>query len=142
SARATAGLRSWREPIAPFKRRHLGLAYISAGRKTGHTGPLLRGFQLPSSEQPAGAVQAARGLVLLQSGKIREAVAEFRQAVEEQPQDSSRRLNLAAALLAAGDRVQAREHAMRAVALEPMLEGAYELMAEIEPARAEYWKDR
>jgi tetratricopeptide (TPR) repeat protein len=140
--RQAPGLRAWREPMAPFKRRNLGLAYISAGAKAGDSSQLLRGFQLLSSEQPDGAVQIARGLVLLQSGKIRGAVAEFRQAVEEQPQDSSRRLNLAAALLAAGDRAQARDHAVRAIALEPMLEGAYELLAEIEPARAEYWKDR
>ena len=89
-----------------------------------------------------GAVETARGLVLLQSNKVSEAVKAFRRAAEEQPQDSTRRLNLAAALLAAGERVEAGRHAERAIELEPLLEDAYALLAEIQPQRADYWKDR
>ena len=72
----------------------------------------------------------------------REAVRAFRRAVEEQPNDSTRRLNLAAALFAAKDFEEAKRNAENAIVLEPLLEDAYVLLAEIEPKRAAYWKQR
>jgi hypothetical protein len=51
-------------------------------------------------------------------------------------------LNLAASLHAAGERDEAILHAERAVELEPLLEDAYALLAEIQRHRAAYWKDR
>jgi hypothetical protein len=135
-------LRAWREPDAASRNRNLGLAYISVASRTGDAGHLSRGFELLSGDQPDGAVHTARGFVLLRSGKTKQAVDGFRRAVDEQPADSTRRLNLAAALLAAGDRAQAKIHAEQAITLEPLLEDAYALLAGIEPARAKYWKDR
>jgi Tfp pilus assembly protein PilF len=71
---------------------------------------------------------------------VEEAVQAFQRAVDEQPEDSSRRLNLAAALFAAKQPLQAKANAEKAIALEPLLEDAYVLLAEIEPRRAAYWK--
>jgi Flp pilus assembly protein TadD len=78
-----------------------------------------------------GAVETARGLVLLRMGKVGDAVNAFRRAVDEDPEDSTRRLNLAAALFAAGDRAEAKRNAERAIELEPMLEDAHALLAEL-----------
>jgi nitrate reductase cytochrome c-type subunit len=128
-------LRAWREPDAPLRRRNLGLAYISAGE-------LSKGFPLLASYGGDGAVETARGFVLLKSGRAQEAVRAFRRAVEEHTNDSTLRLNLAAALFAAKDLVQAKLNAENAIALEPLLEDAYVLLAEIEPKRASYWKQR
>jgi Flp pilus assembly protein TadD len=93
--------------------------------------------------QPAdGAVETARGLALLRLGKPHEAVDAFRRAVDEEPRDSTRRLNVAASLFAASDRIGAKDHAEKAIMLEPLLEDAYALLAEIDLRRAKYWKDR
>ena len=66
----------------------------------------------------------------------------LRAAVNEQPADSTRRLNLAAALLAAREYPQAKAEAERAIELEPLLQDAYALLAEIEPARAKFWMEK
>jgi tetratricopeptide (TPR) repeat protein len=139
---APGELRAWREPAREVQSRNLGLAYISAGSKSGSLEQLVKGFRLLGAAPADGAVETARGLVLLRSNRIAEAVKAFRRAVGEQPEDSTRRLNLAAALLAAGERDESKRHAERAVELEPLLEDAYALLAEIQPQRAAYWKDR
>jgi hypothetical protein len=136
------GLRAWREPPESLRGRNLGLAYISAGSKNLAEKQLLEGFRLLQSVPADGAVETARGLVLLRTNKAGEAVKAFDAAVEEQPQDSTRRLNLAAALWASGERDGAKRNAEKAIELEPLLEDAYALLAEIEPQRAAYWRGR
>lgn len=135
-------LRPWRDPENKFRNRNLGLAYIGAGSKTGDARQISKGFQLLGKTARDGAMETARGWVLLKTGRPHEAVQAFRHAVDEKPNDSTRRLNLAAALLAAGERSEAKRNAANAIALEPLLEDAYALLAEIEPARASYWKQR
>lgn len=137
-----SALRPWREPDGKFRNRNLGLAYIGAGSKTGDTRQISKGFQQLGSDASDGAVETARGWVLLRTGHPQEAVRAFRRAVDEQPNDSTRRLNLAAALLAAGELAEAKRNAEHAIALEPLLEDAYVLLAEIEPTRARHWKQR
>lgn len=132
---AAAGLRAWREPSEAMRSRNLGLAYIS-------TGDVQRGFPLLTPDPSDGASETARGLALLRANRYTEALAAFRHAVEEQPGDSTRQLNLAAAFLTTGNRTEARQRAEKAIALEPLLEDAYVLLAEIEPQRASYWKQR
>jgi hypothetical protein len=134
SARGSV-LRAWREPEVGYRKRNLGLAYIGAGQ-------LEKGFSMLDSSGGDGAVETARGFVLLGSGRAQDAVRAFRRAVEEQPNDSTRRLNLAAALFAAKDFDEAKRNAENAIVLEPLLEDAYVLLAEIEPKRAGYWKQR
>lgn len=139
---STGRLRAWREPVPASRQRNLGLAYISAGSRNNDKRQLVRGFQLLTPAHSDGAAQTARGLVLLQSGRTAEALAAFRLALAEAPNDSTRHLNFAAAQLAANNRVEAANSAKRAIELEPLLESAYALLAETEPARADYWKDR
>ena len=141
-SRNTGRLRAWREIDPSSRRRNLGLAYISVGSKIGDTNQLLRGFELLDGNQADDAVQTARGLVWLRAGKTREAVEAFRKAANAQPADSTRRLNLATALFAAGDRVEAKREAEHAIGLEPLLQDAYALLAEIEPEHAQDWRRR
>jgi hypothetical protein len=135
-------LRAWREPAAGLSKRNLGLAYVSAGSRTGDTSQLQQGFRLLGSEPGDGAVETARGLVLLRMNQAAEAVAAFLRAVAEEPKDATRRYNLAVALLASGDRTGALQHAKEAITLEPLTEDAWALGAEIEPHRAAEWKAR
>lgn len=137
------GLRAWREPPREVRNRNLGLAYVGAGSKHNDNKHLMEGYRLLERLQPGdGAMETARGSLLLRMGRTAPAVAAFRRAAEEKPADSSRRYNLAVALLAAGDRKGARENAGEAIRLEPLLEDAYALMAEIDPERAAEWKQR
>lgn len=135
-------LRAWREPARTLRNRNLGLAYISTGSKSGDSKQLGEGFRLLGSEPADGAVETARGLMLLRMNKPPEATAAFRRAVDEDPQDSTRRYNLAVALLASGDRAGARRNAEAAIALEPLLEDAYALLAAIDPEHAAEWRRR
>jgi Flp pilus assembly protein TadD len=80
--------------------------------------------------------------MLLRFNKAIEATHTFRRAVDEDPNDSTRRYNLAVALFSAGDRAGAMHQLETAIALEPMLEEAYVLAAEIQPNRASEWKQR
>jgi tetratricopeptide (TPR) repeat protein len=132
----------WREPDSKFRNRNLGLAYIGAGSRTGDARQISKGFQLLDKATGDGAMETARGWVLLKTGRPQEAVQAFRHAVDEKPNDSTRRLNLAAALLGVGERLDAKRNAETALTLEPLLEDAYALLAEIEPKRAAYWKRR
>lgn len=138
----TGHLRVWREPDETLRNRNLGLAYISVAARDGSISRMLAGLKLLGSEPADGAVETARGLVLLRTGKAAEAVQAFRRAADEQPADSTRRLNLAAGLFGAGLRNEAKRNAEEAIRLEPLLEDAYALLAEIEPERATYWKER
>lgn len=129
------GLRAWREPAPEWRARGLGLAYAGVGELE-KAYPLLRGAA------GDGEAQSALGLIYLRGGKSAEAVAVLERAAKAEPENSTRRLNLAAALLAAGQRGRAGEEARRAMAIEPRMQDAYVLMAEIEPGRAGYWRER
>jgi Flp pilus assembly protein TadD len=118
-----------------MRNRNLGLAYISIG-------DVEKGLSLLSPDPKDGASETARGFALVRANRSSEAIVAFRHAVEEQPNDSTRQLNLASALFAAGNRTESKRRAETAVQLEPLLEDAYVLLAEIEPHRARYWKQR
>ncbi|MEJ7605120.1 MAG: hypothetical protein WKF37_02385 [Bryobacteraceae bacterium] len=89
------GLRAWRSPPEALKSRNLGLASISVGSRLGDAAQLRKGFQLIGSKPGDGAVETARGFVLMRTGNYVAALAAFRLAADEQPYDSTRRLNLA-----------------------------------------------
>lgn len=131
----TAGLRVWREPAAAFRARGLGLAYAGVGElETARD--LLRGVR------EDGEVQAALGMIYLSAGQADRAVRALESAAKSEPGSATRRLNFAAALLGAGQRERAKEEALQAVTLEPLLQDGYVLLAEIEPRRAAYWRER
>ena len=130
----SSDLRAWRAPAGALRARGLGLAYAG-------TGQLEKAYALLKDVPGDAAVNDAMGLIYLRADRAALAVASFTLAAEADPRNSARRLNLAAAYLAAGNLAKAKAHAQEAMALEPMLQDAYILMAEIEPGRAEYWRD-
>jgi Flp pilus assembly protein TadD len=109
------------------------LAYVG-------TGNWEKGYALLRNAGEDAEVQAALGLLLVRSGRAAEAVTVLERAAKEQPKSSTSLLNLAAALLAAGEPGRAKAEALRAIELEPLLRDAYALLAEIEPLRAGYWQ--
>ena len=127
-------LRAWREPAAAIRSRGLGLAYAG-------TGQLEKAYALLKDVARDPAVNDAMGLIYLRADRAALAVASFTLAVEADPGNSARRLNLAAAYLAVGNLAKAKAQAQEAMVLEPLLQDAYVLMAEIEPGRAEDWRD-
>lgn len=135
-------LKPWRRPPEKFARRNLALALIGAGSKDNSMEQLVQGLKLLDSGPMDGAAETARGFVLLRLGKAGPAVESFRRAVEEEPSNSTRRLNLAAALSAGGQQAEAKQNAEKAIAIEPLLEDAYALLAELEPQRRSYWLGR
>jgi hypothetical protein len=131
---ATA-LRAWREPAPEWRMRGLGLAYAGAGE-------MEKAFGLLRAAPADPEVQTALGLIHLRSGRTEDGVRALRDAAQKEPGSATRHLNLAAALLAAGRREQARDEALLAIKLEPMLRDVYVLLAEIEPKRAVYWREQ
>ena len=127
-------LRAWREPPTALRSRGLGLAYAA-------TGQLEKAFELLRGVPGDSSVNDALGLIYLRADQAALAVASFTLAVEADPRNSARRLNLASAYFAAGNPGQAKAQALEAIALEPLLQDAYVLMAQIEPGRADYWRD-
>jgi tetratricopeptide (TPR) repeat protein len=71
------------------------------------------------------------GEVLLEEGKIRQALAEFRRLSTMHAQEALHRSQIARALLLAGIGETAREEARRAVAMEPKSALAFDALAEV-----------
>jgi Flp pilus assembly protein TadD len=87
-----------------------------------------------------GTVAVVVGLQLIRQNQPAKAVSWLRRAAVEEPENSLRHLTLAAALAGAGERDAAVKEAREAIRLEPLLEDAYTLLAEVEPERAAYWR--
>jgi tetratricopeptide (TPR) repeat protein len=139
-------LRAWREPVENLRTRNLALAYLNNAEQSRSLKRLREGLvQLNEAVKQGhtdGAVALAAGLQYLRQKKPDLALPWLRRAVEDQPGDTMRRLQLAAALANAGKGEEAKAQVMEAIKLEPLLEQAYNLMAQMEPARAAYWKDQ
>lgn len=133
AAERATELRAWREPAAKWRARGLGLAYAGMGE-------LARAEALLGGVEADAEVETALGLIHLRGGRAALAAKAFESAARREPGSGTRRLNLAAALLAAGQRGRAKAEALRAIALEPALPDGYALLAEIEPGRAGYWR--
>ena len=95
-----------------------------------------------SRNQVDGAVAVQVGLQFMRQNQPAKSVPWFRRALLEEPENSLRHLTLAAALAGAGEIAAAGKEAREAIRLEPLLEDAYMLLAEVEPERAGYWKQQ
>ncbi len=139
-------LRAWREPAENLRNRNLALAYLNNSERTRSLRRLREGLLLLNTAvkegHTDGAVSLAAGLQYVRQKTPELALPWLRRAVDDQPANSLRRLHLAAALANAGKSEDAKREAMQAIKLEPLLEQAYTLLAQIEPARASYWKDQ
>jgi hypothetical protein len=139
-------LRAWREPPASFQKRNLALAYVGNAAKSRSLARYREGIRLLNESVQEGhrdpSFAAVVGLQFLRDKHPERAAAWFQLAVRQEPANSLARLNFAAALAGLGKTDQAKREAEEAIRLEPLLEDAYALLAEIEPKRAGYWKDQ
>jgi hypothetical protein len=144
-AQAQETLRAWREPPEPLRTRNLALAYVGNSQTSRSLWRYQEGVRLLNSianAQADGAVAVVVGLQLMRQNDPAKAVSWLRRASLEEPENSLRHLALAAALAGAGQREAAGREAREAIRLEPLLEDAYTLLAEVEPERARYWKQQ
>ena len=143
---ARSELRPWRSPPDRLAKRNLGLACVSAGERDQSASRLNEGFRLLAEVQAVfpkdPAVLTSLGLVLLRKNVAAEAVRLFGLAVRADPVRASFRLNLAVALHKAGQQDKAVVALERAIELEPLLEDAYILLAEIHPKKRREVLDR
>jgi len=139
-------LRAWREPPENYLNRNLALAYLNNSERTRSLRRLREGLQLLNDAlkegHKDGEVSLAAGLQFVRQKAPELALHWLQRAVDDQPADSLRRLQLAAALANAGKTEEAKREAIQAIKIEPLLEQAYSLLAQIEPSRASYWKDQ
>lgn len=139
-------LRAWREPASTVRTRNLALAYLNNAERSRSLRRLREGLVLLDEAvkqgHTDGAVALAAGLQYLRQKKPELALPWLQRAVDDEPGDTMRRLQLAAALANAGKSEAAKAEVLEAIRLEPLLEQAYSLLAQIEPARAVYWKDQ
>lgn len=139
-------LQAWRQPPAALQNRNLALAYLNNAERTRSLKRLREGLQkLDAAVREGhtdGDVALAAGLQYVRQKSPDRALPWLQRAVEDQPANSLRRLHFAAALAQAGKTEEAKRQVLEAVKLEPLLEQAYVLLAQIEPNRATYWKDQ
>lgn len=138
-------LRAWREPPEPVRARGLALAYLWSAEATRSLRRLREGVDAlqiaVDLRQTDGEIAVAAARQFLRQKLPDRAIPWLEQAVAEQPGNSQRRLQFAVALQMAGRDDDARRECLEAIRLEPMLDGAYAVLAKIEPKRAEYWKN-
>jgi len=139
-------LRAWREPAEPIRTRNLALAYLSNAERTHSLKRLREGLELLNetvkSGQIDGDIALAAGLQYMRQKSPELAVPWLQRAVADQPANTMRRLQLAAALANAGKPEEAKAQALEAIKLEPLLEQSYVVLGKIEPARANYWLEQ
>jgi len=127
-----AELRAWREPPSQYRDRNLGLAYVYAGERNQSAEWVQKGFALllpAKSKDPE--VLAALGSVLLRKNRPQEARAMFAEAARAEPASAAQAHNLAVAELACGDAASAISSLERAVAIDPVYERSWLLLARI-----------
>ena len=128
-----AELRAWREPPEPVRQRNLAMALVTVGLQTSEPQQVIRGYRMLSHMESGLSGDAAAltvlGNVLLTAKEPAEAKKRFERALELRPKFAPYEVNLAAALLAAGDSAGALPHLQRAVALDPLLPQAVQLLS-------------
>ncbi|HEU0122273.1 MAG TPA: multiheme c-type cytochrome [Bryobacteraceae bacterium] len=139
-------LRAWREPPATLQDRNAAIGYLHSAERTRSLRRLREGLGLLDRAvregHSDGDVALEAGLQYARQKSPDRAVPWFEKAVAAQPSDPVRRLHLAAALANLNRPAEAKQAALEALRLEPLFEQAYTLLGQIEPNRAEYWKDQ
>jgi tetratricopeptide (TPR) repeat protein len=128
-------LRPWRDPPRALSQRNLGLAHISVGERHQSAEHLNEGFRhlsgVESEFASDPAVLTSLGAVLQRKRVPREAARLFSKASKLEPRDARHRLNLAIALMEAGETQRAISTLETAISDDASLRDAYVLLAEI-----------
>lgn len=139
-------LRAWREPPAPLQNRNLALAYLTNGERTRSLKRLREGLKTLTTAinegHQDGEVALAAGVQFVRQKTPERALPLLQRAVEDEPANSLRRLQYALGLLQADRKEDAKRQALEAIRIEPLLEQSYAILGQIEPSRANYWKEQ
>jgi superkiller protein 3 len=118
--------------VVPAARRILGDAYASQHKWAQARNEYRLALSMipddPETKRKMVNAMNSQGLAMVDAGNVAEAVAEFRRAVQWDPQNWSARHNLAAALLDNRDAGGAEAEARRAIELNPGDAGSYDLL--------------
>jgi hypothetical protein len=124
---------AWREPDPSVQRRNLALALVTAGMENRRPNQVISGYKMLNRLEPNLGGDAAAltvlGNVLLTGKQPVEAEHRFEKALALRPNFAPYEVNLAGALLAAGDTAGAARHLERAVKLDPLLLQAVQLLS-------------
>lgn len=131
----TSTVTAWRQPDPSLHDRNLSLALVTLGLQNGSANQVIRGFQLlvPVSNQFPNdpAVLTSLGSVLLRARQASEALPRFEKALRLRPGYAPYEVNVAAALVALHQSDAAVEHLRRALELDPLLQQAVDLLANV-----------
>jgi predicted Zn-dependent protease len=129
----TADLAAWREPEPRLRQRNLALALVTAGLQNSSSQQVIRGYRMLNrveKEYPDDPdVLTSLGNVLLRGKQPAEALRRFEKVLAMRPAYAPYEVNVASALIAAGNKVEARRHLQRALQLDPLLQQAVELLS-------------
>jgi hypothetical protein len=139
-------LRAWREPESAYAERNLALAYLQSAEKTRSAVRLREGLELLEAVVKGGRIDGdvalAAGRQMINQKRYGDAAVWLKAAVEAEPGDAMRRVYYAAALANAGQMEAAKGQAEEAIRLDPLLEETYSLLGQMEPKRADYWREQ
>jgi hypothetical protein len=139
-------MRAWREPAEEIATRNLAIAYITSSERNRSLRRYREGIDHLNRAIAEGHKDAdfaaIAGTQFLRQKAPDKAIPWFAQTVSQEPRSSLRRLQLAAALATAGHKDEARQEALEAIRLEPLLAEAYALLAEIDPGRAASYREQ
>ncbi|HEY7303446.1 MAG TPA: hypothetical protein VH601_05005 [Bryobacteraceae bacterium] len=125
---------AWREPDISVRQRNLALALVTAGMENRRPNQVILGYRmlnrLDKDLSGDAAALTVLGNVLLTGKQPAEAERRFERALALRPNFAPYEVNLAGALLAAGDAAKAIGHLERAVELDPLLLQAVQLLSQ------------
>lgn len=128
-------LNAWRDPGPALRDRNLALALVTVGLETKSSAEVIRGYrllnQVVKSFPDDPAVLTSLGSVLMKGKQPAEALKCFERAASTKPNYAPYYVDIAAALVAADKPAEAVQPLKKALALEPLLEQAVELLGEI-----------
>lgn len=124
---------AWREPDASLQQRNLALALVTSGFENSKPDQVIRGFRMLNRMNVANDPEAltAVGTILLKGKQPSEAQARYARALELRPEYAPYEVNLATALLALDQTAEATRHLERALAIDPLLAQAIELLSHV-----------
>ncbi len=124
--------RAWRQPAPQFRDRNLALALVALGLENSNSEQVIRGYKLLNKMnlQNDPAALTSLGSVLLTAKQPQEAAKNFAAALALRPNYAPYEVNVASALFAQSQIAAATEHLEHAIALDPLLQQAVDLLSE------------
>jgi hypothetical protein len=127
------GLKPWREPAQEFRERNLGLALADVATRKKSAAQMIEAFQLL---QRTGNnflndpdVLTSKASLLFIAQETQEAEMLYRRAIAVKPDFAPYQVNLAAALLKQGKKLEAKQCLEKALELDPLLESGVQILS-------------